>query len=229
MISNALQEENNLKYISFKNCKLKGDSIKSFFNAFYQKDKKEINPEFHIEAINLSNNNLGYDGIENLCKCLKENKTVKYINLFHNIFDVNGARRLAEVIKINNTLVEIDIGYNRIKNVGFNSIINSIIENENSQIKFLGVKYNFIKENSFENCLKKLSEKINNLLEEIHFKNNSLKDTELMKYYEEFYKNMKKKISVDVFNIIYFLEPDRLNRTIWCTVARRKTKFKNDI
>ncbi len=226
MISNALQEENNLKYISFKNSNIKGDNIKSFFNAFYKKDKKEINPEFHIEAINLSNNNLGYDGIENLCKCLKENKTVKYINLFHNIFDVNGARRLAEVIKINNTLVEIDLGYNRIKNVGFNSIINSIIENENSQIKFLGVKYNFIKENSFEDCLKKLSEKNNNLLEEIHFKNNSLKDTELMKYYEEFYKNMKKKISVDVFNIIYFLEPERLNRTIWCTVAKGKPNSK---
>ena len=37
---------------------------------------------------------------------------------------------------------------------------------------------------------------------------------------KNFIKIWKKKISVDIFNIIYFLEPDRLNRTIWCTCAK---------
>jgi len=67
---------------------------------------------------------------------------IQYLNLFHNLFDVNGARRIGEVLKENTILEKLDIGYNRIRNVGFTSIVNGMKENKNLKLKYLGVKYN---------------------------------------------------------------------------------------
>ena len=44
-----------------------------------------------------------------------------------------------------------------------------------------------------------------------------------MKFYEEFYKNLKNNINVDVFDIMYFLQSERMNRTIWCSCGGKST------
>ena len=182
--------------------------------------KKEIveripNPNFHIEELDLSCNQLGYSGIETLCNALKINKTIKKLNLFHNLFDVNGARRLGDVLKINNILEELDIGYNRIKNAGFKSIIQSIKENKNLNLKVLGVKYNFINDKTFEEEVNALEEDKDIKLEQIDLKNNNISPGFLMKFWEEKFTKMAKKLKVDLFDVLTYMEPDKLERSVW--------------
>ena len=182
--------------------------------------KKEIvernpNPNFHIEELDLSSNQLGYSGVETLSNALKINKTIKKLNLFHNLFDVNGARRLGDVFKINDTLEELDIGYNRIKNAGFKSIIQSIIENKNVNLKYLGLKYNFINDKSLEEQFNKLEENKDIKLEQLDLKNNNITPGFLMKFWEKQFKKMGKKLKVDIFDILLFMEADRIERSVW--------------
>jgi len=250
-LSEALREKNNIKYLSFSNSRIDGEKFKSLLSCFYaplsvqqkepkqkdqkdQKDKeehkKEIveripNPNFHIMELDLSNNQLGYSGIETLSNALKINKTIKKLNLFHNLFDVNGARRLSEVLKINNHLEELDIGYNRIKNAGFKCIIKSIEENKNLNLKFLGLKYNFIKDKIFEEQLNIIEQNKEIKLEELELKNNSISSGFLMKFWEEKFKKMEKKLKVDVFDVCAYLDQDRLDRTVWIPTGDEQKKI----
>ena len=185
-----------------------------------KKDKKEVvqrktNPNLQLEEIDLSCNNLGYSGIETLSNALKINNTIKKINLFHNLFDVNGARRIADVLKINNHIEELDIGYNRIKNAGFKSIVSALKENKNLNLKFLGLKYNFINDKIFDEEMALIDSVDGLKLEEIDFKNNSLTSGFLMKFYEDKFTKMKNKIKVDIFDVLAYMTPERLERTIW--------------
>ena len=241
-IADALRSSNNLKYFSISNSQIDGEKFKSLLSSFYapipQQEKKEgeVKPQkeilertpnlnFHIEELDLSNNKLGYSGIETLSNALKINKTIKCLNLFHNLFDVNGARRLEEVLKVNNSLLELDIGYNRIKNVGFNSIMNGIKENKNLNLKYLGVKYNFITNDAFKNALNIIEENKDSIkLEEIDIRNNPTQSGFLVKCWEDF-KKMTKKIKIDVFDVLYFLEPDRLERTVWIPISVNSSKL----
>ena len=243
-LSEALRDENAIKYLSLSNSKIDGETFKSLLSSFYcplpqeehkkEKEpnakevekKKEVksknkvverkpNPNFHVEELDLSCNQLGYSGIETLSNALKVNKTIKKLNMFHNLFDVNGARRLGDVLKMNSNLEEIDIGYNRIKNSGFKNIISSILENKNCNLKYLGVKYNFIKDKVLEEQIKLLEDKDEIKLEKIELKNNSLTTGFIKKYWDEKFSKSKKKLSTDIFDIVPFLEPERLERTIW--------------
>ena len=235
-LSEALRTENNIKYLSFSNSKIDGEQFKSFLSGFYsplqikeekskegiKKGKKEHkneisaripNPNFHIEKLDLSCNKLGYSGIETLSKALKVNKTIKNLNLFHNLFDVNGARRIGEVLKTNNNLEELDIGYNRIKNAGFKNIIESI--KNNKHLKYLGLKYNFINNKIFEEQFNLLEEDKGIKLEEIELKKNSVSPEFLAKFWEEKFTKMSKKLKIDLFDILYYMEPEKLERTVW--------------
>ena len=181
--------------------------------------------------MDLSCNNLGYSGIETLSNALKINKTIKKLNLFHNLFDVNGARRLSDALKINNILEELDIGYNRIKNTGFKSIIESIKENKNLNLKFLGLKYNYINDKTLEEEFNLLEENKEIKLEELDMKNNSLTQGFLMKFWEEKFTKMNKKLKIDIFDVCAFMIPERLERTIWIPTGEdpKKVDIYNEI
>ena len=241
-IAESLRDKNNIKYLSFSNSKIDGEKFKSLLPIFYapipqpkkdekvkeekkeKKDKKlnkkevverKTNPNMHIEELDLSNNLLGYSGVETLSNALKINTTVKKLNLFHNLFDVNGARRIGDVLKINKTLEELDIGYNRIKNAGFKYIVSALKENTNLNLHKLGLKYNFINDKILEEQMSLIEEQENIKLEEIELKNNSLTSGFLQKYWEEKFSKSKKKINVDVFDIVAYMSQDKLDRTIW--------------
>jgi len=253
-LADALRAKNCLKYLSISNSRIDGEKFKCLLSSFYapippqpkeqkpeeQKDKKENkkevveripNPNFLIEELDLSCNNLGYSGIETLSNALKINKTIKKLNLFHNLFDVNGARRLSDALKINNILEELDIGYNRIKNTGFKSIIESIKENKNLNLKFLGLKYNYINEKTLEEEFNLLEENKEIKLEELDMKNNSLTQGFLMKFWEEKFTKMNKKLKIDIFDVCAFMIPERLERTIWIPTGEdpKKVDIYNEI
>ena len=199
-------------------------------------DKKEIverksNPNLHLEELDLSCNSLGYSGVETLSNALKINTTIKKLNLFHNLFDVNGARRIGDVLKINKSLEGLDIGYNRIKNAGFKYIVNALKENSNLNLHSLGLKYNFINDKILEEQMSLIEEQENIKLEEIELKNNSLTSGFLQKYWEEKFSKSKKKIRVDIFDVVAYMSQDKLDRTVWIPNGEepKKNIFMNEI
>ena len=237
--SEAIKSQNNLQYLSLSNCSIKGETFKNFLPCFCEVKDKEINlekkikikkhknklfldgekisanPNFHIKRLDISCNSFGYSSIFWLCQALKMNQTLEYLNLFHNCIDVSGAGQIGEVLKTNNNLMELDIGYNRIKNNGFKKIIDGIKENKTSKLKKLGVKYNFIKDKVMAEQFDVIENTETISLEEIELKNNSFTSRFLSEFYQDKYKNMKKNIKTDVFYLLYGLEPERLERTVW--------------
>jgi Ran GTPase-activating protein (RanGAP) involved in mRNA processing and transport len=207
MLVDSLQSENGLKMLNLENCRLNGESIKILMGAF------EANPHLHIEKLNLARDNIGFIGVEFLSKMLKENKTIRVLNLYKNYFDVNGARRLAEALELNSTVESLDIGFNRIKNQGFNCIMNSLLKNEKTNVAYLGLRYNHIEYVSITDNLKKLSTNLTNKLKSIELENNDLKDFEINELYNKVYKGST--YHLDLFEGIYFLNPERLERTVW--------------
>ena len=231
-ISEGIKCQNNIEYLSFSNSNLRCEELKSLVQCFYEspdkeikdaekkqkneKDKKYIlNKNFHIKGLDLSCNNLAYSSIRQLCQALEINKTINYLNLFHNCFDVSGAMRIGKVLKINNTLIELDLGYNRIKDKGFKSVIDSILENKDSSLKTIGLKYNFIRNRQLDLEFDEIAKSQNLSLEEIILGNNLLTSGFLPKLYEEKYKKLKQNITTDIFGILYYLEPERVERTVW--------------
>ena len=241
-LAESLREKNNIKYLSFANSKIDGEKFKSLLPIFYaplekqkeekneikekkekkeKKDKKKEvverkpNPNLIIEELDLSGNSLGYSGIETLSNALKINTTIKKLNLFHNLFDVNGARRIGDVLKINKYIEELDIGYNRIKNAGFKYIIQALKENKNLNLHSLSLKYNFINDKILEEQMSLIEESEGIKLEEIELKNNSITSGFLQKFWEEKFSKMKKKIKIDIFDVLAFMSQDKLDRTIW--------------
>ena len=135
------------------------------------------------------------------------------------------------MLKINKTLEELDIGYNRIKNAGFKYIVSELKENPNLNLRVLSLKYNFIKDKIFEEQMNIIEEQENIKLDEIELKNNSLTSGFLQKYFEEKFSKYKKKIKIDIFDVVAFMSQDKLERTIWIPNGEEPAKsvFMNEI
>jgi len=226
-LSLAMKNPNKIVYLSLSNCSMKADALKALLPSFYENDlkitkkkkknkKKELisNANFHVEGLDISCNNLTYGAIESLCQVLEINKTIKYLNLFHNKLDVSGASRIGEYLKKNNNLIELDIGYNRIKGKGFEKLINLIIENKDSSLKKLGVKYNCINNDDLKKVFEIIGKCDKISLEEIQLKNNSFISS-LLPTFNEQYNKLNKNITIDILDVLYYLEPERIQRTIW--------------
>ena len=63
--------------------------------------------------------------------------------------------------------------------------------------------------------MKEIDSSENIKIEKIDMKNNSISESFLSKYYEEQFMKLKKKIKIDIFDVLYFLLPERLERTVW--------------
>ena len=82
-------------------------------------------------------------------------------------------------------------------------------------LKFLGLKYNFINDKVFEEQFNILEENKEIKLEEMDLKNNSISPGFLMKFWEDKFTKMSKKLKVDLFEVLTYMEPDRLERSVW--------------
>ena len=231
MIVNALIYPNGVRFLNLEKSKLSGDHIKSLMNAFsYSKEKdkeKVLNEHMHLEGLNLGNNQFGYSGIETISKMLKENKTLRILNLFHNLFDVNGARRLKDALAVNTSLEFLDISYNRVKDLGFTNIIDGILSNPSNKIQFLGCRYNFVKNASLTTNLQKLLTHPNSKVEGVELGNNSFDEKTINSVYTDVYLKAERKFNIEIFEILHFLQPERLERSVWISPLHYGENKKN--
>jgi len=222
MIVNALSFQNAIKSLNLEGCSMNGDWVRTLMFAFSkEKDSKEtpkeklINQNMHLELLNLGKNKFGYSGIESISAMLKENKTLKVLNLFSNLFDVNGARRLKDALEINSTLEVIDISYNRIKDHGFSNVVEGLLKNPNSKIRFLASRYNFIKTQCMVKNLEKLLNSENSKIETLELKNNSIEEKALHNLHKDIFLKGNRKANIDIFETLHFLQPEKIERTVW--------------
>ena len=211
MIHQALKDNNNLQKLRLRNCKITGELFKSFIPLFGEPNSP--NPKCHLKVLDLSDNNLGYSGIFSLSKVLTYNNTLKTLNLYKTKFDVNGARRLAEGLSQNNTIEELDIGYNRAKNLGVTNIVNSVLKNPNNKVSYLNLKYNFVRENEMIELVKEIGSNANSHINKIELGNNTFTQLAAKEAFNV-YQNGR-KFDIDIFEIVYWTEPERLERTVW--------------
>ena len=68
-------------------------------------------------------------------------------------------------------------------------------------------------------------------LEEIEFKNNTINTGFLMKYWEDKFTKMEKKLKIDLFDVCAFMDPERLERTVWIPTGDepKKNEIFNEI
>lgn len=211
LIVDALKEKNSIKILSLSSSGINGDHTKLLMTSFGDKEKSN---EFNIiQYLDLSNNNFGYSGIEAISNTLFNNKSLIGLNLYHNIFDVNGARRLAEALNVNSTLEAIDIGYNRIKELGLFSILMSLKNNKNTKLKLLGCRYNYIKNKLFTHTIESMIAK-ENKLEIVEFRNNQIEEKLLIETFSSNYQN-DHVFKVDLFEGLYYTQSYKIEKTIW--------------
>jgi len=69
-----------------------------------------------LKSLDISGNHIGIDGTEALAGALKVNNKITTLNLSDNYIRDTGAKALAEALKVNETLTTLDISYNNISN-----------------------------------------------------------------------------------------------------------------
>jgi len=215
MLANCMQNPNNLRTLIVNNSNFNGELVKNFFTQLVK--DKVVNPNFHIEILDLSKNKFGYSGIEAISNFLIVNTSLKLLNLFNNFFDVDGARSLGKALAVNKTLEFLDIGYNRIKDLGFIEISNAIISNPASSLRFLGSRYNLIKNKMgvFVNNLEKMLKTKVLKLEQMEISNNPIDEKTINYIHSVIYPSSCHQVNIDIFEILHYLSQERLERTVW--------------
>ena len=131
-----------------------------------------------LEKLYLNNCGLGPIGTPNIMKILKENKDMplKVLQLAYNKMENIGCESICEFIKENKTIQEIQISDNEVSYKGLNLFLNTIKDNTN--IKKLDIHNNIIgsKKKDFPEVIKSLSN-----LEYLDLSDLSIEDSDLMK------------------------------------------------
>jgi len=232
LLVNTLHEKNTLETLSLKHCWINGEKMKELCKLWKFDQDAPINSNCILKQLDLSLNKFGYSGIMEISRVLTyENNPIKSLNLFHNIFDVNGARRLAEALEVNSTLESIDIGYNRIKDIGLVTILESLSKNKNTKLKHLGCKYNFIRSNCFTNFYEKLHLG-EYKLSSIEFSNNLIDEKTIHTLYDLYHKKSENEknafeIKCDIFELVPYMDSKRMERTVWISPISYLEKKNN--
>ena len=98
-----------------------------------------------LEKLNLSCNNIGFNGIENIIEHLNNEKcSLKKLNLAKNFLGNNGISKLSECFKYNKSIVSLNVAENHIFNEGLINFSKNIISKYNETLKKLNFKFNSI-------------------------------------------------------------------------------------
>jgi hypothetical protein len=87
---------------------------------------------------------------------------------------VDGARALRELLKVNSTIEFLDIGHNRIRQKGLESIASGIQDSTNSNLKTLGLRLNFINDDGFKSFFEDVVFSNISKLENLYIRENNM-------------------------------------------------------
>lgn len=173
-----------------------------------------IRPNETIEMLDVSKNYIGVSGAQALAKAIKNHKSLLILNLFNNKISFDGAKAVAEEVLRNNTTLEcLELGHNRIRDKGLKAVVENLIANPNSKLRIIGLRFNFLTKVGVIELFEAIP-KMKCPLEQIYLKNNLIDEVENFSLSQK-HQEMKLKPSVDMFEKLKYLEPERLERTIW--------------
>lgn len=110
-LGKAINTYSQLKILNISNNKLNEKHIKSLIQSC-------LICQSSIEHIDISNNNIGGEGMECLSSILKHNTSLIYLNLSNNTLGYTGTKHIADGLKTNNYLKRLDLSYNGITSKG---------------------------------------------------------------------------------------------------------------
>lgn len=119
-----------------------------------------------LTVLELQSNQIDDESMKELIKGLQKNKTISLLELGWNKLTKVSGELLADYLKTNKTLNTLNIKQNYLNNEGCSKIIDSISENEESQIKSLNLIGNSIDDKIYSN-IKNLVEAKNKSLERV--------------------------------------------------------------
>ena len=167
-----------------------------------------------LEVLDISKNYIGVSGAQALAVNLKNHKSLQFLNLFNNRISFDGAKAIAHEVLLNNTTLEcLELGHNRIRDKGLKAVIENLVLNPNSKLRIIGLRFNFLTKAGVLDLFDGLP-KMKCPLEQIYLKNNLIDEVENFSLNQK-HQDMKLKPSVDMFEKLKYLEPERLERTIW--------------
>jgi hypothetical protein len=82
-----------------------------------------------VTQLNLSNNQIGKEGMSSLARALKVNISIVDLDLRRNAIGNGGATALAEALKVNSTISKVHIGKNKIGNDGIRALATALTAN----------------------------------------------------------------------------------------------------
>ena len=125
-----------------------------------------------LVELDLSFNNIGDNGAEQIADALKENHHLKGLNLWGNNIGADGAKQITDALKVNNILKTLDLSYNNIGDDGANQIADALKGNHSLDSLMLN-------SNNIGNYgAKKLADalKVNNSLKTLDLMKNNIGD-----------------------------------------------------
>ena len=93
-----------------------------------------------MKSLNLSNNNIGNEGVISLAKALKENSSITTLDLSYNKIGPEAATALAEAFKVNSTITMVNLRWNNMGDTGATALAEAL--KENSTIQSVNLFYN---------------------------------------------------------------------------------------
>ena len=128
-----------------------------------------------LEKLNLSNNNIGVIGLDDIIECLKrEECTLKKLNLEKNFLGNEGITKLSECFKYNKSLISLNVAENHIFNDGLINLANNICYKYNKTLKKMNFKYNCITNEGIVQFCSILNNEPNDRFTKIDFRMNPI-------------------------------------------------------
>ncbi|KAJ5075433.1 rni-like superfamily protein [Anaeramoeba ignava] len=150
ILSQVNQEKINLISLSLKNNQvLKDLTIQEISVKYFHFISKAVEKNKSIKKLNISHNNFGEKGANDIKKIIENNKEIIELNIGFNSFETKSIEIICEGLKQNSTLKKIDFSYNSIDDEGIKCISETLKINQNltsinlkgNSMKEMGLKY----------------------------------------------------------------------------------------
>ena len=156
-----------------------------------------------MEILNLTNNNIGNYGLDNIIKNLKMRScTLKKLNLSYNYIGNEGCLLIGDSLKCNKSLISLNLSGNNILSEGLVGFANCIISEFNNTLKAINFKDNSINSNGIIQFCNILKNEPSERFTKIDFSVNYLDETGLSDYayFISQFKNIKSIILSNKFS-----------------------------